>query len=87
VLSVTYKLGAVRTTEYFERKIRDRNIRREWCESAVADPIATEEQDDGRLRSWAYIEEVSHYLRVITESDGTFVNAFFDRTFARRRAQ
>jgi len=77
----------VRATEYFDRKIRDRGIRREWCEFAVAHPIATEEQADGRIRSWAYIEEASHYLRVITEADGTFVNAFFDRTFARRRAQ
>lgn len=75
----------MRTTEYFERKIRDRGIRRDWCESTVAEPLATELQSDGRSRYWAYIDEAEHYLRVITEPDGTYVNAFFDRTFERRR--
>ncbi|HYC92630.1 MAG TPA: hypothetical protein VEO54_25710 [Thermoanaerobaculia bacterium] len=77
----------MRTTEYFEKKIRDRGIRREWCQRTVDEPVATEIQDDGRIRHWAYVEEAEHFLRVITEPDGTFVNAFFDRTFERRRTR
>jgi hypothetical protein len=86
-LYLTYKLGAVRTTEYFERKIRDRGIEREWCERAVDSPVATEVQEDGRVRFWTYVEEAHHYIRVVTEADGTLLNAFFDRTFERRRAK
>jgi uncharacterized protein YuzE/DNA-binding XRE family transcriptional regulator len=33
----------VRTTEYFEKKIRDRSIRREWCQRTVERPVATQE--------------------------------------------
>lgn len=77
----------VRTTDYFEKKIRDRGIEREWCERTVENPIAREVQEDGRVRYWSYIDEGRHYLRVITEPDGTLLNAFFDRTFERRRAK
>jgi hypothetical protein len=77
----------VRTTEYFERKIRDRGIERTWCERAVESPVATEVQEDGRVRYWAYVDEAQHYIRVVTETDGTLLNAFFDRTFQRRRAK
>ena len=86
-LYLTYKLLAVRTTEYFERKIRDRRIERTWCEQAVESPVATEVQEDGRVRYWAYVDEAKHYIRVVTETDGTLLNAFFDRTFERRRAK
>jgi hypothetical protein len=76
----------VKTTEYFERRIRERGIERGWCEAAVAEPIATEIQaEDRRVRYWWFVAAVKKYLRVITEADGTFVNAFFDRTFERRR--
>jgi hypothetical protein len=77
----------VRTTEYFERKIRDRRIEQVWCERAVESPVATEVQEDGRVRYWSYVEETQHYIRVVTEPDGTLLNAFFDRTFQRRRAK
>ena len=77
----------MKSTEYFERKIRDRGIRREWCERTVESPIATELQEDSRVRYWAYIEEAAHYLRVVTEPDGTLLNAFFDRTYERRRGR
>jgi hypothetical protein len=76
-----------RTTEYFERRIHDRGIERVWCDRVLESPIATEVQEDGRVRYWAYVEEAQHYLRVVTEPDGTFLNAFFDRTFERRRAK
>jgi len=75
----------LRTTDYFERKIADRGIRREWCEWVVENPVATEVQEDHRVRYWAYVDEAAHYIRVVTEPDGTFLNAFFDRTFERRR--
>ena len=75
----------VRTSEYFEKKIRHRGIRREWCEWVMENPVATEIQEDARVRYWAFVEEAEHYIRVITEADGTYVNAFFDRTFERRR--
>jgi hypothetical protein len=77
----------VRTTEYFERKIRDRGIELSWCERALDSPVATEVQEDGRVRYWAYVDEAQRYIRVVTESDGTLLNAFFDRTFERRRAK
>ena len=77
----------MRTTEYFERKTRDRGIEQGWCERAVESPVATEVQEDGRVRYWAYVEEAQHYIRVVTEPDGTLLNAFFDRTFERRRAK
>jgi hypothetical protein len=77
----------VRTTEYFERKIRDRGIEQAWCERVVEAPVATEVQEDGRVRYWGYIAEAEHYIRVVTEPDGTLLNAFFDRTFDRRRAK
>lgn len=77
----------MRTTEYFEKRIRDRGIERAWCEWTVEHPIATEVQDDGRVRYWAYVEEAQHFLRVVTEADGTLLNAFFDRTFERRRSR
>ena len=77
----------MRTTEYFERKIRDRRIERAWCERAVESPVAAEVQEDGRVRYWAYVEEAQHYIRVVTEPDGTLLNAFFDRMFERRRAK
>jgi len=77
----------VRTTEYFERKILDRGIDRGWCERVVEFPVATEVQEDGRVRYWAYVEEARHFIRVVTEADGTLLNAFFDRTFERRRAK
>jgi hypothetical protein len=77
----------VRTTEYFEKKIRDRGIEREWCKRTVEHPLAEEVQEDGRIRYWSYVEEAEHYLRVVTEPDGTFLNAFFDRRFERRRAK
>ena len=84
LLYSTYILRDVRTTEYFEKRILDRGIEREWCERAVVSPVATEVQEDGRVRYWAYVPEAKHYLRVVTEPDGTLLNAFFDRTFERR---
>ena len=45
-------------------------------------PIKREIQPEGRIRSWAYIDELKKYLRVVTLADGETVhNAFPDRDF------
>jgi len=72
------------TTAYFrEQVLRKRAyIRLEWCQQIVANPIFQEEQADGRIRHWGYVEELEKYLRVITLEDGvTIHNAFPDRSF------
>ncbi|EIC20503.1 hypothetical protein [Thiorhodovibrio frisius] len=58
-------------------------IQREWCETAVCDPIRREVQaDDGRIRHWIWIDALDRYLRVVTLADGqTIHNAFPDRRF------
>ena len=62
--------------------IRRSDIKIEWIEQVMQNPIQTQIQSNGRIRFWAYIKEVSKYLRVVTESDGVTVhNAFFDRRF------
>jgi hypothetical protein len=57
-------------------------IKEEWILKAIDNPIKAEVQTDGRIRKWAYIEEVKKYLRVVLLEDGETVhNAFFDRNF------
>lgn len=72
-------------TQYFlyTRQRRDRiQIKSEWIEQVVNEPEKTHIQSDGRIRKWAYIDEVRKYLRVILLEDGETVhNAFFDRSF------
>lgn len=73
-------------TQYFEtmRQRPDRAmIRLEWIQRVIDDPVKEIIQEDGRIRRWAPIEEMSsRYLRVILLSDGETVhNAFFDRSF------
>jgi hypothetical protein len=67
--------------------MKDRpEIRREWCERVLRDPLAVDEQGDGKFRMWGYIAETGNYLRVITLADRETVdNAFFDRTYARKQ--
>lgn len=75
----------MKTTQHFEAQIVDRGISREWCERAVDNPIQTARQANGRTRYWAYIEEVSRYLRVVVPEDGeTLHTAYFDRNFRRK---
>jgi hypothetical protein len=74
-----------KTTEYFKHtRIRpDRSeIRDEWIEYVMSNPIHIEIQKDGRYKKWANIEEVGKYLRVILlEDNETVHNAFFDRSY------
>jgi len=74
----------VRTTHYFATSVMVRRpyLKKEWIEHALKNPIRKEIQANGRMRCWAFIDEVGKYLRVVTERDGESVhNAFFDRRF------
>jgi hypothetical protein len=75
----------MKTTEYFDyvRKRPDRaQIKEEWIEFVIENPLKTESQLDGRIRKWARIGVLDKYLRVILLEDGETVhNAFFDRSF------
>jgi len=45
-------------------------------------PARRETQPDGRVRYWAFIDELGKYLRVVTLEDGeTVLNAFPDRDY------
>jgi len=72
------------TTRYFEEQVLRKRpyIRREWCERALSDPVRREDQADGRVRYWVFVEELGKHLRVVTLADGVTVhNAFPDRDF------
>lgn len=63
-------------------KVKRPYLRREWCEAVVREPIHSEVQYDGRIRHWAFVEELGKYLRVVTLEDGeTLHNAMPDRRF------
>ncbi len=73
------------TTDYFRQDVMVKRpyIKKEWLKLALAQPVRREVQpEDGRIRHWVWIEELSHYLRVVTLEDGATVhNAFPDRRF------
>ncbi|MFN3490926.1 MAG: hypothetical protein ACK40V_01785 [Anaerolineales bacterium] len=57
-------------------------LKDEWIEFVLKNPIRKETQENGRIRYWAFIDEIGKYLRVVTEADGeTIHNAFPDRGF------
>ena len=72
-------------TQYFllTRERDDRkDIKIEWIEFVFYNPVFEVIQSDGRIRRWAFIEEVNKYLRIIVLEDSlTIHNAFFDRNF------
>jgi hypothetical protein len=74
----------MKTTNYFKTSVvaRRPDIKTEWIENVLKNPIRTVVQSNGRIRRWGFISDVRKYLRVVTESDGETVhNAFFDRRF------
>jgi len=74
----------MKTTSYFTTSVMARRpyLKVEWIEYVLSNPIHTETQANGRVRRWAFIPELSKYLRVVTEPDGETVhNAFPDRGF------
>jgi len=57
-------------------------IKMEWIELAFCNPVFDQVQSDGRIRRWAYIEEIEKYLRIVVlEDKETVHNAFFDRSY------
>jgi hypothetical protein len=72
-------------TEYFRNDVLVKRpyIRLEWCVQALNHPVLREVQpEDGRIRHWIFVPELSKYLRVVTLPDGiTLHNAFPDRRF------
>jgi hypothetical protein len=78
----------MKTTRYFDEQVLRKRpyIERAWCEAAIAGPIRSEIQLDGRVRYWAEVtlagEDEPRVLRVVTLEDGETVhNAFLDRNF------
>ncbi len=72
-------------TQYF-LSVRERpdraSIKVEWIAEAIANPLASEVQSDGRVRHWLWVEEQHKYLRIVLLADRLTVhNAFFDRGF------
>lgn len=72
-------------TQYFlaTRERGDRkDIKLEWIAFIFNNPEQETIQTDGRIKRWAYIEEMQKYLRIVILEDAeTIHNAFFDRNF------
>jgi hypothetical protein len=76
----------MKTTRYFEEQVLRKRpyIRREWCQKALVEHVKRETQPDGRVRFWAFVNDLGKYLRVVTLEDGETVhNAFPDRDFVK----
>lgn len=74
----------MKTTDYFLDSVLARRpyLEMGWIEAVLRNPVRTEVQPNGRIRHWAYIEDLGKYLRVVVEADGETVhNAFPDRAF------
>jgi len=77
-------------SQYFlyTRQRKDRkDIKIEWIQYAIENPIKHEIQADRRIKKWVKIENAGNkYLRVVLLEDGeTIHNAFFDRSFKEGR--
>ena len=71
-------------TSYFQNDVMVKRpyIQLSWLELALTTPLRREVQSDGRIRHWVWVDELNHYLRVLTLDDGLTVhNAFPDRRF------
>lgn len=78
----------MKTSPHFEYSVLKNHTEAnhtEWIEAVLRNPVATEVQNDGRIKHWGYIAEVQRYMRVVTLEDReTVLTAFFDRNFGRR---
>ena len=75
----------MKTTNYFNEFASQKHseVRREWIERVLANPVKYEMQTNNRVSYWGKIEEAEgRFLRVITLDDGETVhNAFLTVTF------
>lgn len=62
-------------------------VRKDWIETVLANPIKTQLQDNRRISYWGNIPQMQgRVLKVVTLSDGETVhNAFFNRNFFKRQ--
>ena len=72
-------------TQYFlatQKRDDRKSIKSEWIDYVYYNPISEEIQTDGRIKRWAFIDDVQKYLRIVILADKeTIHNAFFDRNF------
>ena len=72
-------------TNYFSKtreRVDRKEIKLEWIEFVFYHYSYEIIQSDGRIKRWAYINEMNKYLRIIVlEDELTIHNAFFDRSF------
>jgi hypothetical protein len=71
----------MKTTRYFEeeRPVKHPEVSREQAAWVAQHFEHQRVQPCGRIRRWAFVEELDHYVRVILLSDGeTLHNAFVD---------
>ena len=68
------------TTWYYEEVAKQTHPEPEeqWVERVIAAPDHIEDQPNGRVSYFGYIEEAEKWLRVIVE-DGRLFNRYFDR--------
>jgi hypothetical protein len=72
-------------TSYFQNDVMVKRpyIQLSWLELALTTPLRREVQSDGRIRHWVWVDELNHYLRVVTLDGGSTVhNALPDRRFS-----
>ncbi|PSR15639.1 hypothetical protein C8255_22040 [filamentous cyanobacterium CCP3] len=79
----------MKSTPYFRNVVplKHPEVKLEWVERVLANPIKQVVQADGRRVYWGNIpEKDGRALRVVTLEDGETVhNAFFDRNFYQRQ--
>jgi len=74
---------------HFQDMLNERQIKREWVDSAISNPDRIEDRDDGTRH---YIKQIPEYgnrwLRVVTNVTSMpekSITAFFDRRIRRKR--
>ena len=60
----------MKSTEYFDTSVMTRRpyLKAEWIEFVLAHPFRKVIQENGRIRYWAFIDELGKYLRVVIQS-------------------
>lgn len=72
----------VEPSDYFERRRHHHGVDLDHVREALANEAYREQQQDGRVRVWGYVEEFGKHVRVVLLQDGfTVLNAFPDRSF------